>query len=224
MYRGIRGPYRLAYELQEVSARHGSEFYTGGTSKRGTLVLERWELPSEPGAYFTTRDFASSPIGIPVPYAPIVGAVAGDTYIPPARRTPREPIRTIVFRGPDISGIRDFAVDPEGRFLLVLTTSPVRILRIIGDDDPPVVTLFDADDIAGLDETWSIQPFQHESEGRKYLLSSGSCDPPGVIVLLNDRENDGVFEDHRVLTNREYEESEYGPDSWVDDYLNYRFE
>ncbi len=116
--------------------------------------------------------------------------------------------------------VRAFDVDPDGRFVLYVTSEPAAIyqLPMVGGAQP--ILLFDDTQIPRLHKSMNIQALQHVTYGRVYSLNYVSHLPPVDRTTLIDANNDGIFEQVLHFTRAEYE-TQFGEAFIVDSYANF---
>ena len=222
-----RGPYPYDYVFASLSARSSHEAFAGGTTTTGEGVIERWILPPETGGYYTSREsYAGTQIGVPLPVANISLDLVGGAYVEPKDRSSSPPYRDVLYRGPQLAGLRCVVADPEDRFVLVLGRDG-SLFRVDYASGSPVVPVLlfsaTAQGIPELAKCYYGRVYQHPTQGRVYHFNSPSSDPMPCDVLLFDGENDGVFENTIVYTRSEFLASPYYACSWLDDFRTYRF-
>ena len=216
-----RGPFPLSYHVDAVAGRHAQHFYTLGKSDQG-IVIEQWTMPPENGGFYTERSVANTGIGVPAPVSSWSCRQLEAEYVSPKARTPSTPIRKELHSGRRSQKITCAAADPEGRYVLfglVGTPSALGQLDIVRE---VVSDIFTEDLVPQLSELASIRLVQHATLGRMCILLTP--DPvDGAVVLLFDRDNDGVFEadpvtyDDRIAFRRSPHSSPF----WSDNFLDY---
>jgi hypothetical protein len=162
-------------------------------------VVERWTITAPIGAPYTVRTGSTAPIGTAAPLSTLSAHIAGGVYIPAEERGPVR-VRKVML-GYFAFSIDGMDVDPEGRFLLMVSASEGRLYRLdlVAADGIPVVIL-DATtrpELA-LANGVLIRRFQ---DGLKKCVVSFST---GALVL-DDDQNDGLFETTEVLTDAQYD-------------------
>ncbi len=220
-YHHEHGPYPIAYQFVSACARHANEFYVCGFTQDGDAVVERWEISPEQGGYNTVRELSGSHVGTPAPLSGVNLAIRG-MFQPPEERIHEPPVRTTLYQGPDLREIRSMAVDPEGRFLLILADHKIFRIEDI-QFTPTVVLVHDSDQIPELEYVSRVSVMLHATEGRIYRLYSNREAPSLVDVVLRDPDNDGLFDTWDVLTREEYQSAYGDPSVWLDDYRFYKF-
>ena len=220
------GPFASLVEAAVVASRGTPhEIYVAGQDLSGEDVVERWSFPGDPGGYRVTRSLhAGVPLGTPAPLSTAtISIVGGGAYVAPRARTRLDPVREEVYRGDAIGGTRCLVVDPEGRFLLVLSEGSALLrVRSLGPD-AVVEPLLTVQEVPQLGHVSEVRVLQHPSEGRKVLLRSAPWADEAHHVLLGDAENDGVFESLRAFAGRSFASSPYASVRWADDFFHYRF-
>ena len=228
-------PLSTSYRVESVDARHGNELYVAGTARNGDALVERWTFPQQVGSYYSAKAMASPVIGVSAPVEPLligIGRAAGSdgSLIPPYQtphgRTQAPPVRQELYRGAEIGRIVSFTVDPEGRFALLRTATDPALVQLVFSDPPTFNVVRTPSTLEILNaEQIGISPYHHAVEGRKYFLSGSTGDQllPDV-QLLNDADNDGVFESASPMwdTATYRANATYGaPENWTDDYTYY---
>jgi hypothetical protein len=234
--------YSVAYSLSTFTHRHADEIYVAGVAPRsGHAVVERWIFPPEIGSFYTDRDVASTPIGVPVtpsdlmlglasnappptpPFDP--NSIFSERFVAPSgRTTPPAPIREELYRGPDFGEVDSMKVDPEGRFLIINPTGQDRILRLVLSDPPDLQILYTASDFPELvGAKLGCGLAQHSTGARAYFVGYTHTSSRGMIIL-EDADNDGVFENAVALPEASFNASPYAGLGWPDNFMSYTVE
>ena len=210
------------FEFRALAARHPCELYLAGASANGETIIERWDLPPQRGGYHTSRTTAPQGVGRPAALSELVGRLVGLVYLPPERREPLVPQRTAVFRGELPGAMRAMAVDPEGRFLLVLTEGG-ELLQLTDLTSPSISQRFDDTTLPGLARTEIVRPFVDGEGVRCYQVRGRPWDEPQAILILRDLDNDGHLDEIHSLDGDHGPGSPFAPERWKNDYRRYRF-
>lgn len=215
--------YSASFEITDVRSRRADEFYLAGVARNGDDVIEKWEVVPVPGGYVALRPPATTAIGITAVSSTTSVTIVGGQFVRPQDRTTAPSVfRTEVYRGQGFGGVSAMAVDPEGRFLLILASQDKSLYRLSLLDNSPPSVLYTAGDDPHFVAVDSIGPLQHETQGRMYLFES--FDGPVFQArrsLMSDSDNDGIPEGITSYTLGEYEAAGYIGDVWVDDFYDY---
>ena len=114
------------------------------------------------------------------------------------------------------------AVDPEGRFIVVIGMEDSTLFQLELVDDPSPMILYTTAEIPDLIKIGSIGRGLHSSGPRALILSS-----PGnpnywasaIRIALYDNENDEIFESNAVFSDAQWQAGTFG--SWVDNFRDY---
>ena len=219
--------YSASFSIKRVQSRVANELYIVGKGRGDEDILEQWLIIPSQGSLTPTRPAATLPVGTPIPPSSVtVGVVGGGPFTPPGSRpAPPTVSRNELYRGFDFGGILDLALDPEGRFVLVLAEGDHGLYRI--DLSPPAATLgvptlvYDTTQIPNLAASRAIYPLQHVSYGRMYVLDPNFG--AGVVPLVTslfDYDNDGVFDAFQSLPVELHKQT-YPGTSWIDNFYIY---
>jgi len=211
--------YSVAFDVVSIGGIGADLLVVAGYSGRfDDEVIELWDLSPSTGGYKTwlSGGLSHGPIGTPSPTSVISEGIEGGLFQVAAGRTPAPaPSRTEIFRG-DLGGIIAVAVDPEERFVLVLSDEDDCVYQIdVASGVKQVVldvsistTVASADGIRGL---------EHAVEGRKYIVGDRSADQ---YVFMNDTDNDGVFDSFLELTRAQILTTDYVDNTLMKDFVN----
>jgi len=200
--------YSSSFTVTSIAAKGQDDFYIAGYARNGDLVIEHWEIESQDGAIATGwQSSGPAPIGQPsVPAAPI-STVTGGTYIPVFQRT-GEPsvLRTEILRTNQfLIQNNAFGVDPEGRFLLLITDSSQLYRVDLVDPPTPPILLLDSNSLWTLPFIKGMVRIQVSGIGRIWVLGPPEILPSPVLGIdqhvltyLYDADNDGLFEQEVV--------------------------
>lgn len=215
-----------SFQIERVATRIANEFYLAGVARNGDAVIERWVAEPQNGALAPTRPPASTRIGTPFLSPPLsVPIQGGGGFIaPPQRQGGSIMEKTELYRGIDLGQIRDISVDPDGRFLLALTSELGLVQFDLHDSSPSgpaYASILSLQQVPELAQVRSLYPAEHATAGRTYRMDHMFVEGllPKDIVLL-DAGNDGAFESHFVLSPDEYE-AMFPPGSSTDFFLRY---
>ncbi len=187
-----------SFEIDTVLHRHGFEFYVLGRAASGEYVGERLSFTPSRGSYTSSRPTALSPIGVAAPLGVTSTFLVDGPFLPPKQRARPSTERSEIFRWAGHPGVRCGAVDPEGRFLLLLTNDSMLVQVSLGGTGA-VTTLATASSTPFLAVADSLDAFDHDTEGRKYVLEHDYASEDGRHLVLHDRDNDALFETTELL-------------------------
>ncbi len=190
-----------SFPISSAKSRCDEEIWVAGSAAPQNATIERWAL-----------------------HHPMRQTGSGQYIALDQRRLP-EDRRSTFYSGSDYGYVADLAVDPEGRFLLLLFVSfdgsSKRLYQWHLPIAPPPsylgppVLLADSASLPELSLIEQVSVAQHESEGRKYVLSSvrrGTdvwVAADVITILLSDPENDGVLSPPIVFTAAEWAAAGY---------------
>ncbi len=210
------------FAITAVTSRSGGNaVYVAGVTQNGTDVIELWNFPTRSGGFGIRQ--TSGPVlslGTPMPPYTAEQYLQGGSFAVPSS-THNSARRTPFYSGTSMGHIRDMAVDPEGRFLVILAYPTGSIYRLDLSSTTSVPTLlYAASTIPHLANAKTVAVLHHASQGRKYILTEQvGCVIPlnQQYTLLADSNNDGVFESWSTITAAQWDAAGYGTDSnWVD--------
>ncbi len=190
----------VSYDLLAACARHGNQIYLAGM-QRDFVVIEEWTFPEWEGGYASDLPVPGTGIGVPTAVTESFVYVAGTTYVPQAARGKKpHPEKTVVYQGAHFAakGVAWMRIDPEGRFALVLTDTD-ELYQVPFDDSDAATYLFGPQEIPGLADASSIQGIHKPGVERQYILYQAPM-PGQPCTMLQDADNDGVFESNYVTT------------------------
>lgn len=188
---------QTAYDVLSIRSRHGNEFYIYGVMPDGSEILERWDLsPWRPGAYRTERLASLEPIGVGIRPSVTKLRFTGP-WVDPDLRTAPVLTRTALAMPEGLDEVVQIEVDPEGRFLLLLTRD--------AQGDSTLVQL----DLSTNSLTTLATPISQPTLGAVDRVGFADSTELGrLIVLINDdfteiylrdELNDGVFESSFIV-------------------------
>jgi len=219
--------FRAPFSIEVVESRFSHELYVGGFDQRGDVVIERWLLDLGEGSRLFTRPRATTLVG--APYAPPEPrpSVRGDVaFVSPSQRTTAPTLtRVELFRGPLPGGLRDLAVDPDGRFVLVLAETGEALYRLEvpsdGQQAPGPQVVLDAAAEPHLRAALALYPLEHETLGRTYVFDPDfSRAMDASVITLSDLDNDGVFDQRETLPLALHTQR-HAAAVWLEDFYNY---
>lgn len=233
----LQSSFSVSYRLMYVASRHVNELYLAGVARNGDGVIERWVFPPQVGGYYTEKATASTALGVDAPIEQLYlkigsnqpgqgqGPFAPPFIAPIGRSVAPQPIREEIYRGQAIGEVCCMAVDPEGRFLLLMDRSSPDVYRLTMGANPVLESLYDDSDFASFAaaDSFGVTPMLHALEGRKYVLTTYVKHRPSHKVVFHDVDNDGLFESAEELSESEYDSS-YPSYLWVDRYNEYTFQ
>lgn len=94
-----------------------------GVSRDNQTVIERWDFPVQAGRWRIRPSLPPQPIGVAMGSFTASSTTGGLPYRPPEGGAHVQPLRTAIYRGGAIGHILSIECDPEGRYLLLLTTA-----------------------------------------------------------------------------------------------------
>jgi hypothetical protein len=215
---------RVSFTITSITSREGgNEVYVAGIQSDGTDVIEKWIFSARKGGYHLVSQGAQpQPIGTPMPAYSSFEVLEGGVFLsPPPIHTGAT--RAALYRGSAMGHIRAMVCDPEGRFLIALTTPAGDLYRVHLVTNPGTVELLVANtQVPALQEATTMQYQHHATEGRKVVLTQaeGSVYPLYYKnIVLSDADNDGVFESISALDHAAWLSAGYEDDSnWATDY------
>lgn len=184
--------FSTSFGIEQVVGRTSEEYVIGGYDEQtGETVFELWKFQTPDGSYQSRRlPEGIIPVGTEAPLTQADVDLVGSIFIPPAERVVvSPPIRKVLYRGDGVR-IREFVVDPDGRYLVVLddvTDNLVQIsngeINLIGDSE--IVPLLEG----------ALEPryYQHGTYDRILFFMTMTAYPHQVL-LVHDFENDGVID------------------------------
>jgi len=183
-----------SFDVKALSSNRANQVTLAGRHPRtGEDVVERWSIDQITGTVVLGTPISTARIGTPLPGNPgTVAAFVGGHHIPPSARAVSQVLREELYRGTDFNGIRELSVDPEGRFILVITEDS----RLVQFDlsTGGVTTVYTTAEIPTLDEDRYLRRAQHLSKGRMYFIESEMADVDShSITVIIDADNDGIF-------------------------------
>lgn len=200
--------FSVSYDIVGVFQRTPSDiFIAGALDTGGEFVIERWTFRKIRGAYHASRPEATT-LGTPFTTPPTTIEIVGGTFVQPELRNARPPLRKIIYQGTFMGPIRGLGVDPDGRFVLVLSgvapaTAVYRIALTFFSTPEPVL-LYDSTTFPELTNNTRITPFDHNTLGR--ILVASAIDQPWVVVLY-DVLNDGLIDSEVHFTVDDFADS-----------------
>jgi len=206
----LTGDYSLNGFITALDARQGGdELYVAASSPNGSVRVDRWYFPPRMGGWHHLGPSNVPPLGTPAgPYVGVTSIVGG-TFIAPSTQRHVTPVRTTVYTDESTnSGIRALAVDPEGRFLVLLDHATSDVRQIVLGSGPPytqstILTAAEVPELASMDRMYIAE---HTSFGRVLGLHErhAKIGDHSMYALLFDVNNDGVFESHQTYTIAEW--------------------
>lgn len=204
--------------IECATMRHANDWYLAIRMPHGGFRVERWELSRTAGAYYTDMPTASTRIGVPVTTPAIAVRIHADGYVsPPLRERPK------VSRAPLLPNlideeIRNLAVDPDGRYLILQTStaSGIQLLQVAVAASPELsssigrtVVLWDSSQNPEFLGLTAAGMHDHPDFGRAFVVGD-----TWMKVCLWDAENDGVFDRVEVVNSLEEWFKKYPYESW----------
>lgn len=214
--------YSASFAITDVEARTAGDLFVVGQARNGDDIVERWLITPPAGAITVARSVVTTPVGTPSSGSSVVsGVVGGGGFVPPAERTGTSTIeRFELYRGTALGTPRDIAVDPDGRFVMVLsdTTSELWRIDLLPEPAAPLLTESPTT-LPALATAGDFYPLEHATAGRVLLFDPDFSRGPGAApTLLFDGENDGLFELPLTLSVAEFQAS-FPDGSFVDNFF-----
>lgn len=207
--------YSTSFDIQSIGSRESQFLYLSGQDRAGGIIFEEWELGVRLGELSAQRSSSTpvQPIGTSTPYSSTETFVQGGSLGDVENRRITAPVqRDQVVVTHEFPFVRLMDVDPEGRFLMVLGGNlNLYQIGLLGADRGSVTPILDSSvawpfaDPVWFANCW-ISRVQHATQGRLWILGElprvGASDEPlpTTCVILADADNDGVFEQHHVMT------------------------
>lgn len=190
-----------SFRMSAVGSREGgNDVLLAGLEDDGSIVVERWTYAPRPGGYYISGSAPSTGgIGVPQPSFVPSEHIDGAAFVAPVSRS-HDPARRRVrlYEGVTIGLPRSIAVDPQGRFVLLLTFPQGDLVRLRLDGGAPAVeTVLGAPQLPHLSSARNIEARLLVGTGPVFLLSESDNGwiPPGArSTLLRDADNDGVLD------------------------------
>ncbi len=218
--------YATAFSIEYVSWRTADELYVFGVSRNADDVIEKWTITALDGEYKAA--LATSPTGIGTPRSGALDLsleIVGGVFVPPPQRqrtSQPTDTREEIYRGSAFGGTVCAAVDPDGRFLILLGRDERSLYQVPLAEGASPSVLYTTNEIPDLVKIGSIGRGLHSSGSRALILT-----PAGnpnwfaapLRVPIFDEDNDGVFDYFVALTLEQWDASL--ADTWIDDYCNY---
>lgn len=201
----------VEYEVKGAAGALGPhEFVLIGVARNGDVVLEHFDLDMPEGS----QVFAS-----PASSPPSVSIVGGGAYVPPSQRAAANPpTREELYRGSGLGVDLLLANDPDGRFSYVLSRDN-QTLQTLAWETGAITEFTLGPDAAYLQDATQVDMREHATEGRKLKVTLSRTDGNDFIVL-SDYDGDGLFDDHVVLSQAQYESLGYDL-NWTSDFVNH---
>jgi hypothetical protein len=211
---------RTSFDVSRVTHRHGCEIYVCGRANGIEDVVERWDIVPDAGGYASSRPTSNTPIGNPAPLGTTSTFLQGNAFIEPSARAAPILNRQEIYRGAAIGGFQSAVIDPEGRFMLVLSEQ-AKIIRVPLQSVPSSPTeLYTSTQLPYLAQATSINVFDHATEGRKYVLMNRGATEDGIRLVLHDYDNDGEVDVTEMLDDAAWAVRAYDQ-NWVNDFVSY---
>ncbi|MBI5363831.1 MAG: hypothetical protein HZA53_11680 [Planctomycetes bacterium] len=177
-----------------AGGRHANDVLVAGTDGNDTLILRQITIPVQPGAYYVDRQAASGPIGSGF-VTPATTVRLQRPFVPPSQRAISAPLTsTEVYRGPGIGRVLQLVVDPDRRFVWLLTDQNGGALyrHVLGQGTSPTRYLAATDSPVLSTVGCSMIMLDHSDLGRVLRLDEGALLPGRDCVWIWDQQNDGV--------------------------------
>jgi hypothetical protein len=213
------------YKTRRLRGRYPDDILVVGEYDGGRVVLERWLIAPVQGAWTIDRPSQPADLGVPVdPLVPPALVAVGGVWIAPEQRTgqPRER-RILVDDSLDGAPVRSLEVDPDGRFVVYVGTSPPGLYRrlLSGGATQPEELLHGEATIPEVGQIRHLHFKQHAAYGRVLVCEYGAYDYDRITILV-DVDNDGLFDPPLELGNNAYvSQFEDDPTLVPDDFEEY---
>lgn len=210
--------HQVGSTIERVAMRHANEWFVALRLPSGEVAVERWTLEHTTGAYWSSRPAAPSGIGTAVATPEAEVGIEGDVFVVPSGRPRPGVTRTRVVGALALGPIESMAVDPDGRYLVMVVESceSSRAVQVplVGARSPAIavgdlIPLWDFSSTPGLAHPTSIVQLEHAASGWRAL----EFRDVGTCVYLWDAENDGIFERHEFVGYSE-EPPRYPYETW----------
>lgn len=220
--------YETRFNITSVSSREGGDelWVIGWDGAVGEDVIERW--------VFTTRQktWVMRTVGTPSPAGFQKELVVKDGTSYETIRSGNyevQPARTRMARDTGVGPFWSSVVDPEGRYLLLLSQANSNVYHVDLTQASPLTAtvLIDAAVQTALQGANSMRLVEDLSGIRRIFIQRASTDaeydshsfvypdPSTLIVVLTDTANDGAFESTQVLSEVDFDSLGYNnPESF----------
>ena len=180
-------------------------------------MFERWQVQNFTGGYLTSKVLPSAPnIGTSITAAPTsITLPSGWTSVALRADASLVPAREELFHGRDYGLIGAWGVDPDGRFIIFVSTRLKKLYRFDLDGNAIAVELLNSGTVSDIETANSLTPFHLQSGARGWRLATDS-----QVVMLFDDDYDGVIDSTELLT-REDAQIAYPWESSADLYFDY---
>lgn len=195
--------YSLSYQPIDVVGVTANDFIIYGVDPLGVPIFERWVLDPDGGTYFSHRTLPTTGVGTSVPLGVTTVRILGD-YTSPSKMDNIEPAlaREQVHRGGAIGNVVDMAVDPEGRFILVISDDSDGLRRIwqihLNEDVDPTALITEVE-FPSLLLNGQIEARLSASQGFYWLLSGDT-----TYSVIWDPDYDGVIDSVGTIESGDY--------------------
>lgn len=212
--------------IDVISGGQSHLLYVVGVGRGGSVIVERWEIEEQAGAYYAERPLTAQLVGRPLASPPIAQGILGGQWVyPPNRSGSVTANRSEVYRGTDFEGVLSAAADPDGRFviLLALQSPSVRELyRVDSTANPsPPVLLADASSFDAIGRAQFVY-LRELVTGERVVVVEAFGAPVSKRCMLFDLGNDGLFDPPFVVDNDQWIGFGFNKDSmWSTDFVTY---
>lgn len=205
-----------------ATRRGGDEILVAGVKDDGATIIERIRFRWPDGVWISGTDSIPLVGEAQVPdYGPSQLHIKGDgPFREAAVRAAIRLSRETLFEGTTLGHVQSLALEPEGRFALVLVHAPKALWRFelgAGFGGPPTLVL-DTVACPAIGQVRKINTWIHAVDQRTYVLRA--CRPlteSQGFVLLTDLNNDAVLSSEQVLTQQQWTASDrHKMSSWSD--------
>ncbi len=219
--------FKSSFWVKFITSRHGNELYVCGHPythgdreawDESQLLVERWDIRAALGSPFTSRARASEAIGQPAKLSVLRAHLQGGLYTMPDQRAAPTVTRTFVARF-DFP-VDDIRVDPQGRYMLVLSSSHGAMYRKdLSDLELPAQVILDSAQYPELQRARSIYMGRLVKDGiKRYIVTCKD----GTRLMLGDGNNDGDMDQVESYSGAAFDTAGlYSPQVWVENYRSY---
>lgn len=191
--------FATSFPVVDVAGRQSSEVFVLGAEN----VIERWTHEVVVGSrYLSLKESPVAP-GVPVPG--VEQGIKGGTWLPLAQR-PKElrQRRNIVlnrFSGPEFGALH---VDPEGRYLLLMTKESHDVFQLGLFEGAIPVQIAAVNQLPLLSESTGGHLAHHQSMGRLFIVERATSSGTVERGILIDADNNGIFESVETRSQAEW--------------------
>lgn len=186
--------FSTTFPIEAWASRASGEIYLAGESEsNGTLEIVRVQTRYPRGSRRVIMEDGQDPIGTPIPVTTsLQPTLVGDSYIPASQRAPHQYGMSQIYSGDSLAGVTDLCVDPEGRYVALLTDSQ-KLYRIPAFPGAIPTLILDGNDAGQPSHAEYIdlylRPYLHSTGVRVVVVGTMLVD--GGVLALWDTDNDG---------------------------------